>query len=196
MVALGRHAARTGTGAGRRVYRAGCRLCGRRLVSGVLCGNSISIRDARIVADSLARARFVSASSPAPPPGSSGVVILGLDGLDFGLTQKMLDEGKLPHLAALKEEGGFVPLGSTLPPISPVAWSTFQTGTNPGKHNIFDFLIPDQRNLSTKAQLRRSPSAAPRAPARQIPNPARQTRRANVAQKQAVLVRAQRLRHL
>src|SRR5262245_3328997 len=49
------------------------------------------------------------------------VVILGLDGLDHGLTQKMLDEGKLPHLAALRDEGCFKPLGSTLPPISPVA---------------------------------------------------------------------------
>src|SRR5262245_25649428 len=67
------------------------------------------------------------------------VVILGLDGLDHGLTQKLLDEGKLPHLAALRDQGCFKPLGSTLPPISPVAWSSFQTGVNPGKHNIFDF---------------------------------------------------------
>jgi predicted AlkP superfamily phosphohydrolase/phosphomutase len=71
------------------------------------------------------------------------VVILGLDGLDHGLTERMLAEGKLPHLAALRDRGCFKPLGSTLPPISPVAWSSFQTGTNPGKHNIFDFLTPD-----------------------------------------------------
>src|SRR5947209_384423 len=78
------------------------------------------------------------------------VVILGLDGMDHGLTETMLDEGKLPHLAALRDKGCFRPLGSTVPPISPVAWSSFQTGVNPGKHNIFDFLTPDLRNYHAK----------------------------------------------
>ena len=71
------------------------------------------------------------------------IVILGLDGMDHGLTETMLAAGKLPNLAKLKEQGSFAPLGTTVPPLSPVAWSTFQTGVNPGKHNIFDFLIPD-----------------------------------------------------
>src|SRR5438132_5210129 len=78
------------------------------------------------------------------------VVILGLDGLDHGLTTQMLADGKLPHLAALRDQGCFKALGSTLPPISPVAWSSFQTGTNPGKHNIFDFLTPDLRTYQPK----------------------------------------------
>jgi predicted AlkP superfamily phosphohydrolase/phosphomutase len=78
------------------------------------------------------------------------VVVLGLDGLDHGLTQQMLAEGKLPHLAALRDQGCFKALGSTLPPISPVAWSSFQTGVNPGKHNIFDFLTPDLRTYRAK----------------------------------------------
>jgi predicted AlkP superfamily phosphohydrolase/phosphomutase len=78
------------------------------------------------------------------------VVVLGLDGLDHGLTQRMLAEGKLPHLAALGRQGCFKALGSTVPPISPVAWSTFQTGVNPGKHNIFDFLMPDLRTYQPK----------------------------------------------
>src|SRR5438128_8717362 len=78
------------------------------------------------------------------------VVILGLDGLDYGLTEKMLAEGKLPHLEALRTQGCFKPLASTLPPISPVAWSSFQTGVNPGKHNIFDFLVPDLRTYQPK----------------------------------------------
>jgi predicted AlkP superfamily phosphohydrolase/phosphomutase len=78
------------------------------------------------------------------------VVILGLDGLDHGLTERLLAEGKLPHLAALRAQGCFKALGSTLPPISPVAWSSFQTGVNPGKHNIFDFLVPDPRTYEPK----------------------------------------------
>jgi predicted AlkP superfamily phosphohydrolase/phosphomutase len=78
------------------------------------------------------------------------IVILGLDGLDHGLTSALLEEGKLPNLATLREKGGFQSLGSTLPPISPVAWSSFQTGVNPGKHNIFDFLVPDEETYRPK----------------------------------------------
>jgi predicted AlkP superfamily phosphohydrolase/phosphomutase len=71
------------------------------------------------------------------------VVVLGLDGLDHALTEQLLADGQLPHLDALRRQGCFKALGSTVPPISPVAWSTFQTGVNPGKHNIFDFIVPD-----------------------------------------------------
>lgn len=78
--------------------------------------------------------------------GVGRVVILGLDGMDYGLTQKLISGGRLPHLEALAREGCFRPLTSTVPPISPVAWSSFQTGVNPGKHNIFDFLAPDARS--------------------------------------------------
>jgi predicted AlkP superfamily phosphohydrolase/phosphomutase len=78
------------------------------------------------------------------------IVILGLDGLDYTLTGQFLAEGKLPNLARLRDQGCFKPLGTTLPPISPVAWSSFQTGVNPGKHNVFDFLIPDLRTYQPK----------------------------------------------
>jgi predicted AlkP superfamily phosphohydrolase/phosphomutase len=78
------------------------------------------------------------------------VVVLGLDGMDYGLTKQMLERGDLPNFAALAKEGCFKPLGSTLPPISPVAWSSFQTGCNPGKHNVFDFLEPDRNTYQPK----------------------------------------------
>ncbi len=71
------------------------------------------------------------------------VVILGLDGLDHQLTEQFMAEGKLPNFQKLRNEGRFAPLATTFPSISPVAWSSFQTGTNPGKHNIFDFLTPE-----------------------------------------------------
>jgi len=90
--------------------------------------------------------RLLSGRRAARRGGVRRVVILGLDGLDYGLTQKLISEGRLPHLKALAREGCFKPLASTVPPISPVAWSSFQTGVNPGKHNIFDFLAPDARS--------------------------------------------------
>src|SRR5690606_13053980 len=89
--------------------------------------------------------RMLFRRKPPKPPRFKRVVVLGLDGLDHKLTTRLLNEGKLPHLARLRDRGSFRPLGSTLPPISPVAWSSFQTGVNPGKHNIFDFLTPDER---------------------------------------------------
>jgi predicted AlkP superfamily phosphohydrolase/phosphomutase len=70
-------------------------------------------------------------------------VILGFDGMDPELAERFIREGKLPHLANLQQTGTFRKLRTTFPPISPVAWSTFMTGVNPGKHNIYDFLARD-----------------------------------------------------
>jgi len=70
-------------------------------------------------------------------------VILGFDGMDPELTERFITEGRLPNLAKLRDQGTFRKLRTTYPPISPVAWSTFMTGVNPGKHNIYDFLARD-----------------------------------------------------
>ena len=78
--------------------------------------------------------------------GETGrVVVIGLDGLDPARVRRLMDAGQLPCLQRLAANGTFSTLGTTLPPISPVAWSSFQTGVNPGKHNIFDFLNRDLR---------------------------------------------------
>ena len=63
--------------------------------------------------------------------------------MDPTLTRQYMDEGKLPNLKKLSEEGTFSKLETTQPSESPVAWSSFATGVNPGKHNIFDFLVRD-----------------------------------------------------
>lgn len=74
------------------------------------------------------------------------IIFLGLDGLDPGVTERMLAEGKLPNLARLAAEGSYQRLRTTFPALSPVAWSTFATGVSPARHNIFDFL---DRNLKS-----------------------------------------------
>ena len=76
------------------------------------------------------------------------VIFLGLDGLDPKLTERWMDEGKLPNFSRLREQGSYHRLRTTFPPLSPVAWSTFATGVNPGKHNIFDFLNRDLRTYA------------------------------------------------
>src|SRR5438128_3896579 len=73
-------------------------------------------------------------------------VIVGFDGMDPELAERFINEGKLPNLAKLRERGTFKKLRTTFPAISPVAWSTFMTGVNPGKHNIYDFLGRDLNN--------------------------------------------------
>ena len=83
-----------------------------------------------------------------------------------------MGEGKLPNLQKLGEEGAFSKLETTQPSESPVAWASFATGVNPGKHNIFDFLVrdfdtymPDLAMVDARA-IPRSSSGARSPPAR------------------------------
>ena len=75
-------------------------------------------------------------------------IFLGFDGLDPGVTERLIAAGKLPHFARLQAMGGYRRLRTTFPALSPVAWSTFATGVNPAKHNIFDFLNRDLRTYA------------------------------------------------
>ncbi len=81
-------------------------------------------------------------------PQVKRAIFLGLDGLDPRLTERWMAEGKLPNFVRLREQGCYSRLRTTTPPLSPVAWSTFATGVNPAKHNIFDFLNRDLRTYA------------------------------------------------
>jgi len=79
------------------------------------------------------------------------VIVIGFDGMDFNRLTRYIKEGiPFPNFQKLAAGGTFAPLLSTEPPISPVAWSTFSTGVNPGKHNIFDFLANDRQTYMPK----------------------------------------------
>jgi predicted AlkP superfamily phosphohydrolase/phosphomutase len=82
-----------------------------------------------------------------PRPVGRRVIVLGFDGLDHELTAQMIQSGRLPALARLAAAGGFRPLGTTIPPQSPVAWSSFITGLDPGRHGIFDFIHRDPKTM-------------------------------------------------
>jgi predicted AlkP superfamily phosphohydrolase/phosphomutase len=75
------------------------------------------------------------------------VIILGLDGLDYDLTSRLMKEGRLPGLSRLARMGGFFPLGTAIPAQSPVAWSDFITGQDAGIHGIFDFIHRDPATM-------------------------------------------------
>ena len=76
------------------------------------------------------------------------VLLLGIDGMDPQILKRLIAEGRMPTFARLVEQGRFRELQTTLPPQSPVAWSSFITGSNPGKHGIYDFIARDPATFS------------------------------------------------
>jgi len=85
---------------------------------------------------------------PPTRPHPKGVIILGFDGMDPLVLKKCFEMGITPRMKAMAEKGTFVPLGTSTPPQSPVAWSNFITGMRPEKHGIHDFIHRDLDNMS------------------------------------------------
>ncbi len=79
-------------------------------------------------------------------PDVPGLFVLGVDGIDPTILRHMIDDGRLPAIAELADGGTFQLLGTSTPPQSPVAWSGFITGMNPGGHGIYDFVHRDPQN--------------------------------------------------
>ena len=67
--------------------------------------------------------------------------------------ESMLDRGELPNLARIRQMGSYSRLRTTYPAQTPVAWSSFATGTNPGGHGIFDFISRDPATYLPDAAL-------------------------------------------
>jgi predicted AlkP superfamily phosphohydrolase/phosphomutase len=105
------------------------------------------------IKQTMAAASLVSLGGASPPllktvgrqATRSKVLVLGLDGVDPRLVERWVAEGKLPAFRRLIGMGGIRPLRSSIPPQSPVAWSNFITGTDPGGHGIFDFMHRDPK---------------------------------------------------
>jgi len=77
------------------------------------------------------------------PGAATKVIVIGMDGLDPMLVERFMAAGILPHFQRLKEQGAYQHLATTNPALSPVAWASFATGGNPGRHGLFDFLRRD-----------------------------------------------------
>jgi predicted AlkP superfamily phosphohydrolase/phosphomutase len=81
-------------------------------------------------------------------PAGPRAIVLAIDGLDYELTKELMAAGRLPNFVRLARTGGFSPLATTMPPQSPVAWSTFTTGLDPERHGIFDFVHRDPSRIA------------------------------------------------
>ena len=67
------------------------------------------------------------------------VLVVGLDGATWSILDDWIEEGELPNLARLREAGRWGNLSSVIPFVSPVAWPSFMTGNQPGRHGIYGF---------------------------------------------------------
>ena len=86
-------------------------------------------------------------------PSRKKVIVIGLDGLEPTIVESMMERGELPNLARIQQSGFYSRLRTTYPAQTPVAWSSFATGTNPGGHGIFDFIARDPATYLPDAAL-------------------------------------------
>lgn len=78
--------------------------------------------------------------SQSPRAVSPRVLLIGIDGADLGIINRLIDNGKLPTFARLKREGAWGPLRSVEPLLSPIIWTSIATGRRPQDHGVFDFV--------------------------------------------------------
>ena len=78
-------------------------------------------------------------------------IVLGLDGANWALLSPWLEDGRLPNIATLREEGVSADMESVLPPVTCPNWRCYSTGKNPGKLGVFwwEKIDTDARTLST-----------------------------------------------
>lgn len=88
------------------------------------------------------------------------VIIIGIDGMDPNLLKEFVAAGVMPNFQKLIGEGDFKPLQTSMPPLSPVAWSSFITGLDPGGHGIFDFVHRDPVTQTPFSSTSRSSPAS------------------------------------
>jgi len=81
------------------------------------------------------------------------IIILGVDAMDPEITERLMQEGKLPNLYHMKTAGSYARLTTTIPSESAVVWTSFSTGLDPSGHGIFDFVMRDPKTYSLYLSL-------------------------------------------
>jgi predicted AlkP superfamily phosphohydrolase/phosphomutase len=74
---------------------------------------------------------------------SREVLLIGLDGATFDVLDPLMNAGAMPVLRDLVASGARATLRSTVPALTPPAWTSLVTGRGPGAHGIFDFFRKD-----------------------------------------------------
>jgi predicted AlkP superfamily phosphohydrolase/phosphomutase len=106
-----------------------------------------------------AGALMIACARPPAVQSRPKLLILGFDGMDPSLLDRWMKAGQLPNISRLASSGSVRSLATTHSPESPTAWASFATGVNPGKHNIYDFLVRDTATyLPDLGMVRREPA--------------------------------------
>ena len=116
-------------------------------------------------------------------PANRRAVLVGLDGTPCTLVRRFIEDGTMPNFRRLVERGSLLQMDTAIPDISSVAWTSFMTGANPGRHGIYGFLdlqpnsykiyFPNSRHIQSetlwdavgrRAAARPSSTSRPRTP--------------------------------
>jgi tetratricopeptide (TPR) repeat protein len=84
--------------------------------------------------------------------------VIGIDSADWKLVDALVAQGRMPHLASLRERGSSGPIRTLVDfPLSPVIWTSVATGKTPAKHGITWFLVdqPDGTRVPVRSHNRK-----------------------------------------
>ena len=87
------------------------------------------------------------ACSPSESGAPGRVLLIGIDGADLRMIEPLLDQGALPNLARLRDEGASGSLESLMPLQSPRIWNSIATGKRPEKHGIISFVYVARKGV-------------------------------------------------
>ena len=82
--------------------------------------------------------------------GKNKLLLIGWDGATFDIIKPLVEKGDMPNMASLMKNGVWGRLESTVPPLTPVAWTSISTGVNPGKHGIYDIMMYSREEHKVK----------------------------------------------
>jgi len=94
-------------------------------------------------------------------PDRQRIMVLGMDGVDPQVVDRLASEGKLPNFLRLRREGAVGMLEVDPPLLSPVIWTTIATGKQPLEHGIGHFtavLAEDGEAIPVTSTMRRVPA--------------------------------------
>lgn len=82
--------------------------------------------------------------------GTSPLLMIGLDAAEITLVERWMEEGLLPNLRSLREQGAFGRLKSTADWLVGSPWPSFYTGTPPAEHGMYHYLIWRPEHMVTE----------------------------------------------